>query len=140
MNTETQLYLALHVLYNAADHAFDQRVPFDVVNSVEGRASIAALEQFEMGLGPLPDWAIAHNISDDLVPGLQLLTKDGRNCGNAHIVSSYVSDKTYYCLLTDAGSKMTFGAAEIHEWFYLGKFISEPDAVVARFGSRGMPE
>ena len=127
MNTETQLYLALKNLTKVAHcHHSDMKQATD------------ALEQFELELGPIPDWAVAHNLTDELVPGLQLFTKDGRNIGNAHITLVTVPPAgctdVYYHLLTDAGSEVRFSLREVNDWFYPGKFISKPEDVIARFG------
>lgn len=141
MNTETQLYLALKSLLNSEGTTMDTGIgTMESDELVEARHQARkALEQFELELGPLPDWAVSHNLTDELVPGLQLFTKDGRHCGNAHIIriEETPSSPHYthiYHLLTDAGNSMQFSQAEVENQFWLGKFISVPAAVVARFG------
>ena len=127
MNTEKRLYLACKALLTPwAENA--------VAASLEAeRQASEAMDEYEMMLGPLPEWAVAHNISDELVEGLQLFTRNGRRHGNAHIVT--INDKRWYTVLTDAGSfidKMSH--SEVLEGWEPGDFISDPAAVVKRFG------
>lgn len=77
----------------------------------------------------LPDWAKGLNITDELVEGLQLYTKDGRRTGNAHIVEvdlnhTYVNTGItvdLYTIITDAGNYICMTTEELHSAFYLGR-------------------
>lgn len=84
----------------------------------------------------LPDWAFAENLTQELVMGAQLCTKDGRKIGNAHIVQIVLGclGGKIYCILTDAGTPVPLSESEVHELFYVGRWISDPDEVVKRFG------
>jgi hypothetical protein len=95
------------------------------------------MEEFELSHGPLPEWAIGRNWLHFLVPGAQLLTKDGRKVGNAHIVQVYsghpdLQADTFYCL-TDAGSEMTLTEREIRSLFHVGDWLSDPSLLTQRF-------
>lgn len=85
----------------------------------------------------LPDWAIGHNQTGDLVEGAQLCTRNGRRVGTAHIItvrkSKYV-DELVYEGLTDAGSEFVYTAREIHGAYWIGQCISNPVEVLKRFG------
>ena len=88
----------------------------------------------------LPEWALAHDTSGSLVPGRQLCTRDGRNVGNAHIISieikkyeSIPKPLTLYVILTDAGTEFKMLDSEINERFYIGEFISDPAKVIKKF-------
>lgn len=133
MNTETQLYLALAGLVAKVEDMNDQPVP-------AMKVAYAAMDQFILEIGPIPEWAVAHNLTDELVPGLQLLTKDGRNIGNAHITVVTVPPtpecEVYYHILTDAGNEVRFSKKEVLDWFYPGKFICTPERIIKRFGAK----
>ena len=134
---DVDLYLALKELLteSTASLTTSQRQAY-----VEEQAK-RAMEQFELSRGPLPDWAENWNFKHSLVPGAQLMTKDGRRMGNAHIV--YIPNKptqeceTYYLCLTDAGSEFRLSAQEIHAAFWVGEFISDPKNIVADFDRYG---
>lgn len=89
--------------------------------------------------GQLPEWAIAKNPHHYLVPGAQLLTKDGRRTGNAHVIM--VVEKFYtdgektviFEALTDAGNKINLTAGEIHSMFYIGDYLSAVGRVLKDF-------
>jgi hypothetical protein len=102
-----------------------------------------AMYEFEQSFGPVPDWAVARNFGYELVPGAQLLTKDGRRMGNAHfirmgkgIAAGPVFVPTFECL-TDAGSKFTFTAEELETAFTIGDWISDPERVLRDFDRNG---
>jgi hypothetical protein len=105
------------------------------------RAAELAVEEFELSFGPLPDWAIARNWDYSLVPGAQLLTKDGRQHGNAHIIRAYGkfmgTDVDVFEVLTDAGSRITFSEVELNNSFYIGDWISDPARVLNDFDRNG---
>lgn len=134
---DVDLYLALKELLteSTASLTTSQRQAY-----VEEQAK-RAMEQFELSRGPLPDWAIDWNFKHSLVTGAQLMTKDGRRMGNAHIVytpnKSIPECETYYLCLTDAGSEFRLSAQEIHAAFWVGEFISDPKRIVADFDRYG---
>lgn len=105
-------------------------------NSIIDQA-LLAIEEFELSCGPLPIWAIARNWGYSLVPGANLPTRDGRNCGNAHILSieasSLPNGQKVFNLLSDAGNHMRFTESEIHSQFYIGDWISDVNSVIERF-------
>lgn len=143
---DVDLYLALKELLteSTASLTTSQRQAF-----VEEQAK-RAMEQFELSRGPLPDWASDWNFKHSLVPGAQLMTKDGRRMGNAHIVKTTVVESpakvcpsnpygevTYYECITDAGSNFTLSAEEINEAFWIGDFLSTPERIIKDFDREG---
>lgn len=138
MDTEKKLYLAFKALL---EPAYYQKGHSEQL-AIEERAQ-KALAEYEMMLGPLPDWAVAHNITNELVAGLQLFTRNGRRHGNAHIVSvHYEGNPVFdiqalprYDVITDAGRRVNnLTDIEVLEGWEPGDFISDPAAVVKRFG------
>lgn len=88
---------------------------------------------------PLPDWAIG-TTDGELVLGAQLPTKDGRRCGNAHIIGLKIppelvteSNLQQYHVLTDAGNTMKLAADEVDELFHPPKFVSDVADINRRF-------
>ena len=131
-NIDVKLYLALKFF-----------VQQESEDSEHYQAGVLALAEFELSHGPLPEWAIGRNWSYDLQPGAQLMTKDGRVTGNAHVIRltersgiSY-SEKLYDCI-TDAGSYMgSMSERDINHQYWVGDFISDPKTLIARFGNHG---
>lgn len=78
-----------------------------------------------------PHWAVARNESHSLVPGAQLLTKDGRRHGNAWLIN--VHGDGNYCVHTEADNHMHMNAAEIAEGFYVGDWIGDLDEIIEKF-------
>lgn len=93
-------------------------------------------EDFNYEDYPIPDWAIGR-CNGEYVLGAQLPTRDGRRCGNAHIIHIEPArwDKTVlvHTVLTDAGSEMRLTANELNEAFYPPKWVSSVDDVIRRF-------
>lgn len=90
----------------------------------------------EMHHGPLPPWAIGY-AKGEYVLGAQLPTRDGRRCGNAHIIDQSVEPvhgQTVFQILTDAGSDMRLLASEIYELFYPPVWVSDVGEVIRKFG------
>lgn len=90
----------------------------------------------------VPDWAISADDAGTLVVGRQLCTRDGRRCGNAHILEvtpNGISGLTWYRVITDAGTLMNLAQSEVHELFHIGLYISDPVSVVKRFGDPRQP-
>lgn len=132
---DTKLYLALRAMsaemvgfHNSGEIVLSEDDPV-LLNAK------AAMEEFELNQGPLPDWAILRNWANEPVPGSQLYTKDGRRSGNAHIVSiedSELHGQLYHCI-TDAGSEVNLCFAELEEMFEVGDYISDVDDLLKRF-------
>ena len=88
-------------------------------------------EQFKREV--LPEWAERYDPSGTLELHRQLCTKDGRRLGNAFITKigftlASIADfkpEPYYTVLTDAGSEVRMIESEIHEYFYIGEYISK---------------
>lgn len=148
-NIDVKLYLALKAL--AADYRSGAESG-DWGNVTQAPDYIAlmekadlAIEEFELYNGPLPEWAIARNWGYELVPGAQLMTKDGRRTGNAHILRQRQYPTApgapvhyVYDCITDAGSYIqSFSESEILEAYWIGDYISEPHTLIARFGNHG---
>lgn len=88
-------------------------------------------EQFKREV--LPEWAERYDPSGTLELHRQLCTKDGRRLGNAFITKigftlASIADfkpEPCYMVLTDAGSEVRMIESEIHEYFYIGEYISK---------------
>lgn len=88
-------------------------------------------EQFKREV--LPEWADRYDPSGTLELHRQLCTKDGRRLGNAFITKigftlASIADfkpEACYTVLTDAGSEIRMIESEIHEYFYIGEYISK---------------
>lgn len=119
MNNETQLYLALKNLRSA--------VVIATIESVE--QADKAIAQYERELGPLPDWASAHNIGQYPVLYAQLYTRNGRRNGNAMI---YHVGKEVFGVITDMGNTMVLNASELDQLFEIGDYIMDERAYEKR--------
>jgi hypothetical protein len=62
-------------------------------------------------------------------------TRDGRRCGNAHIIGIHrvTNSMKGYVLLTDAGNVLEFLEQEIHEYFYPPTWVADVDEIKRRF-------
>lgn len=138
MTTEHTLYAALkRIMRNYAGVLEDAGCSRPEENT-EYKLAMSALAEYEMTLGPLPDWAIAHNVTHDYLLGVQLFTRDGRRHGNAHIIDVLSGtpplEQTTYTILTDAGSLIhNMTLSEVKSGWEAGDFISDPAAVRRRF-------
>lgn len=139
-NMDVKLYLALKVLAKDVEDAIACGA-YNHINDSSFHGANRAMYEFEQSFGPLPDWAIARNWDYSLVPGAQLLTKDGRQHGNGHIIKMYNqfigSDVNVFEILTDAGSKITFIEVELNNSFYIGDWISSVDRILNDFDRNG---
>lgn len=149
-NMDIKLYTALKAvlpyaeaemqsLYEAARRDSEPQTEADLANDAVNAANLA-LTEFEVHLGPIPEWASSRNWDYSLVPGAQLCTKDGRRTGNAHIIDIEERDYpgqagfiTVYRCLTDAGSVFCFTKEEIEGGFYVGDWISEVGEILHKF-------
>ena len=81
---------------------------------------------------PLPDWAERYNNNHELIEGTQLCTKDGRQRGNARIISIDYNNPVFptgsvlYKVRTDIGTDMNLLADEINSMFFIGRYILKP--------------
>lgn len=126
MQTDRMLYLALKNFRASASMAHIEPTI----------AADAALAQFELEMGPLPDWASAHNIAQEPVLYAQLYTKNGRRCGNAMIslVTLPPSEdcEVYYHVITDMGNEMRLSLSELNELFDIGDYIGKEYGIELR--------
>lgn len=86
----------------------------------------------------MPPWADRLNETHELCLGAQLPTRDGRACGNAHIIDTELAHWnptiTIYIVLTDAGTTMRLLATEVDEFFYPSTYICDVNEVIRKFG------
>lgn len=132
MNTEKSLYLALRNLYDAIDsHEVIDHLPGGTANVIRDmwHASDAALSAFELDLGPLPDWATAHNIAQEPVLYAQLFTRNPRRNGNAMIF--HVASSTFG-VITDMGNTMALNLTELNQLFEIGDYIMKEEGYEKR--------
>lgn len=81
----------------------------------------------------LPEWAVGLNSDLQLVAGAQLLTKNGRRCGNAAITCVHEEEHgTVYCVVTDAGNGMRLTKDEVNELFEVGDYLMDPAEIASR--------
>ena len=145
-NIDAKLYLALKALLEDSVTGWDSgdwgKPDAEILQM--HKAGELALAEFELSHGPLPEWAIGRNWGYELQPGAQLMTKDGRVTGNAHILRSRMwksaekgSFMIYECI-TDAGSYISgLSESELEHQYWVGDFISDPKTLIARFGNHG---
>lgn len=96
---------------------------------------IAEVDLYEEG-----PFQLCNNPDKMLVPGVALATKDGRRCGNAHIITTSWHDElreTVYDLLTDAGNKMRLTRGELESAFYTTNRIAHVTEVLKSFDRNG---
>ena len=123
MNTEKSLYLALKnllVSWRGGIESGDWVGEPDAQAKKEIADAEEALALFELDLGPLPDWATAHNIAQEPVLYAQLYTRNARRNGNAMIF--HVSGSTFG-VITDMGSTMAVNLSELNQLFEIGDYI-----------------
>lgn len=130
MQTDRQMYLALRNLMEAF------QIDGTNESAVVYQAAYDACEQFELELGPLPDWADSHNIAQVPVQYAQLFTRDGRRCGNALIsevtVPPSADCEIYFHIITDMGNEMRLNIRELEEMFEIGNYVNKPYGVELR--------
>lgn len=133
---DAKLYVALHNLLEHAEYLEtrldDHGVDYTVRGDLTGAAR-EAMKEYEMWLGPIPEWATGWNHGRQIVLGAQLYTKDGSRIGNAHIVNIDVGLGVYIDVLTDAGNYCQFTNGEVQSMFTVGKFISSVESIKQRF-------
>lgn len=103
------------------------------------RAKLALMENDPFD--SLPEYSVARNPGDLIVPGTQLCTKDGRRTGNAHVIRtrrSSFSDEFLFECLTDAGNIIKgYTRSEILDAFWIGPYINCVQATLAKFDRDG---
>lgn len=132
MNTEKSLYLVLNNLYRAiADHEVVDHLPGNTMGVLQKAHNEAkhVMDQFELELGPLPDWATAHNIAGEPVLYAQLYTRNGRAQGNGMIF--HIAGSTFG-VITDMGNTMALSRPELDQLFEIGDFIMDEAAYEKR--------
>lgn len=128
MQTDRQLYLALKNLIKALiDDGIGWPAHSPMVAATINADS--ALNQFELEMGPLPDWASAHNIAQEPVLYAQLYTRNPRRSGNAMIF--HVVGETFG-VITDMGNDMTLNKHELHQLFEVGDYVINEPAYIMR--------
>lgn len=137
-NLDVTLYLALRAVMSPSFTPLNAEKQEEIEQEARN-----ALTAFELSRGPLPEWASDWNWNHSLVGGAQLMTKDGRRMGNAHIVKKEFCGKgeiinsIVYVCITDAGSTFTLTAEEIHNAFWVGEFLSTPERIIKDFDRNG---
>ena len=95
------------------------------------------LEDIDLEL--MPHWAIGR-ANGELVLGAQLPTRDGRRCGNGHIVAiapaRWDPDVTLSHVLTDAGTHLKLTGEEVTELYYQPIWVSDVYEVLLKFKDR----
>lgn len=134
MQTDRMMYLTLHGL-------LDVIVNQDVISHLPGSTArlmyplreyaADALQQYELEMGPLPDWASAHNISGEPVLYAQLYTFNGRQRGNGMIYHVSHSGKTFG-VITDMGNTSTLNREELLNIYEIGDFILNEEGYLKR--------
>lgn len=75
---------------------------------------------------PMPEWASCMAPKDQISLGQQVLTRDGRICGNGVIIDIYFNTKinsAIFVVLTDAGNICKYTVSELNSRYYMGKYL-----------------
>jgi hypothetical protein len=134
MQTDRMLYLALRGL-------LDVIVNQEVISHLPGStarlmyplrdASLEALQQYELEMGPLPEWASAHNISGEPVLYAQLYTKNGRQRGNG-MIYDIGTQGVNFGIITDMGNTSVLTREELLSIYEIGDFILNEEGYLKR--------
>lgn len=124
MQTDRMLYLALKKLTSVLTPQNTKQD--DIIFTAR-----KALEQFEIEMGPIPDWASAHNIAQEPVLFAQLYTKNGRQRGNGMIYHIGVSGDTFG-VITDMGNTSILNREELLGIYEIGDFILTEEGYLKR--------
>lgn len=132
MQTDRMLYLAAKRVLAAISPLPGSIYPID--KRAEGLQAYSGLKavcsQFELEMGPLPDWASAHNISGEPVLYAQLYTKNGRQRGNGMIF--HVAGYGSFGVITDMGNTSTLNHEELLSLYEIGDFILNEEGYLKR--------
>lgn len=121
MQTDRQLYLALKNFRASASMA-----------SIETTvAADAALLQYELEMGPLPEWASAHNIAQEPVLYAQLYTLNGRQRGNG-MIYDIGTQGVHFGIITDMGNTSVLTREELLGIYEIGDFILNEEGYIKR--------
>lgn len=126
METERRLYLALHSLYNLLD-----TTDMDDEMRAAYLEADGTLTQFELELGPVPDWASGHNIAQEPLLYAQLYTRNGRERGNGMIYDTGVNGELFG-VITDMGNTSVLSRAELLACYDIGDFILNEEGYLKR--------
>lgn len=82
----------------------------------------------------LPEWAERLNLGKGLIPGTQLMTKDGMRIGNARIVAVDWQEGIGYMFTcrSDMGNQFRYTETELHNQFSIGPYILKASELTAR--------
>ena len=88
----------------------------------------------EIEIYPLPDWAERLNQDKELIPGTQLMTKNGMRIGNARIVAVEWQEQLGYVFTcrSDMGNQFRYTVRELHAQFEIGPYILKEEELTAR--------
>ena len=148
-NLDVRLYISLRDAVRELEE-FAKVHGMYAIDQPRLKISKQVMRCFEQSAGPCPDWATGRNFGYEIVAGAQLLTKDGRRMGNAHIVehvmitvpemadtsNPFGEVPAYHCL-TDAGSRFTMQEAELLGYFHVGDWLSDPARIIRDFDRNG---
>lgn len=88
----------------------------------------------EIEIYPLPEWAERLNQDKELIPGTQLMTKNGMRIGNARIVAVDWQEQLGYVFTcrSDMGNQFRYTLRELHDQFEVGPYILKQEELTAR--------
>lgn len=88
----------------------------------------------EYEIYPLPDWAERLNQKKELVPGTQLMTKNGMRIGNARIVAVEYSEEfgRIFTCRSDMGNEFRYLTTELERQFEIGPYILKQSELTTR--------
>jgi hypothetical protein len=133
MQTDRMLYLALRsmVLAMEQDQASGDSGNWALTDVPEYLAARAAMAQYEIELGPLPEWASAFNITQEPVLFAQLYTKNGRQRGNG-MIYDIGSTGVNFGVITDMGNTSALTREELLSIYEIGDFILNEEGYLKR--------
>jgi hypothetical protein len=127
MQTDRLMYLSLRAMTDVCRSIIN---PNTIAQKVYDAAEYA-MTQFELEMGPLPEWASAHNISGEPVLYAQLYTLNGRQRGNGMIYHVGHSGKTFG-VISDMGNTSTLNREELLSIYEIGDFILNEEGYLKR--------
>ena len=123
MQTDRMMYLALIRLMDEF-HIDGTEASKDAY-----QAAYDATSQFEQEMGPLPEWASAHNITGEPVLFAQLYTREGRRRGNGMIY--HIAGSTFG-VITDMGNTSVLSLEELRGIYEIGDFVLNEEGYLKR--------
>jgi hypothetical protein len=82
-------------------------------------------------MGPLPEWASAHNIAGEPVLYAQLYTKNGRQRGNG-MIYDIGTQGVNFGVITDMGNTSVLNREELLSIYEVGDFILNEEGYLKR--------